>query len=395
MKILHTSDWHLGQMFYSYDRTEEYLFFFDQLKEIVRWETPDAMLVSGDIFDVSNPSSAVARMFKDTLLKLHELLPDMKIIVTAGNHDSASRIDVDRNLWKSGGIHVIGGIDRKDGNYDFKDLIIKVDDKGYVAAVPFVNRASLLKKRNGKGGEAELFKLVEDEVRRINTEGLPTVLMAHLSVTDCDMQGHRENPIGGFDSVDIEVFGEGFDYVALGHIHKSQSFQEGRIAYSGTPIAVSFDENFPHTVSIVNIKKGELPEIEQLEIKPLRPLRTVPEEGVVFKKAIRYLDKLSDKEMSYIRLNVCQEDDLPIDCIEQAVAKTKDKKCRFCTFKFKAIKEVDSKTVASDLKTFEFKETDPLEVAESYFRSIGIVDSLATEYLKLISELEQEINDEE
>ncbi|MDE5882691.1 MAG: exonuclease subunit SbcD [Muribaculaceae bacterium] len=395
MKILHTSDWHLGQMLYSYDRTEEYRHFFTRLKEILRWEMPDAMLVSGDIFDVSNPSAAVARMFKDTILELHTLVPDMKIIVTAGNHDSASRIDIDRNLWRSSGIHVIGGLDRKDGTYNFSDIIIKIADKGYVVALPFVNRASLPKLKNGKGGEEALFGALEEKVNKINTEGLPVVLMAHLAVADCDMQGHRERPIGGFDAVDVEVFGSGFDYVALGHIHKPQCFGNGRIAYSGAPLAVSFDEDFPHTVSIVNVERGESPEIENLEIKPLRALKTIPEEGVPFKKALKTIDKLSDKDLSYIRLNVCQEEDLPVDCMEQAVARSKDKNCRFCTFKFTSVRETPAEPLLSGLKTFEFKEMEPCEVAESYFRSMGISETLTNDYLDLIMQIQEELSQED
>ncbi|MDE6422743.1 MAG: exonuclease subunit SbcD, partial [Muribaculaceae bacterium] len=202
MKILHTSDWHLGQLLYSYDRTEEYLDFFHQLKEIIRWEMPDALLVSGDIYDVSNPPASVCRLFKDTILELHSLVPDMAIIITAGNHDSASRIDIDRNLWKSNDIHVIGGIDKIEGDFDFSDLIIKVGDAGYVAALPFVNRLMLKKSKNEDSGERDLLSKLEEQVKAVNSEGLPVVLMAHLAVADCDKTGHRERTIGGFDTVD-------------------------------------------------------------------------------------------------------------------------------------------------------------------------------------------------
>lgn len=395
MKILHTSDWHLGQTLYSYDRTAEYIHFFNQLKDILIWNTPDAMLVCGDIFDVSNPPASVARMFKDTILELHELLPEMKIIITAGNHDSASRIDVDRNLWKTGGIHVIGALDRKNGVYDFNDIIIKVGEEGYVAAVPFINRASMPRGKNSVPGEADMFKKLEEEVKKVNIDGRPVVLMSHIAVTSSDTQGHRDRPIGGFDTVDTNVFGDSFDYVALGHIHKSQVFDGGRVAYCGAPIAIGFDEIFPHSVSVVTLRKGELPDIEKLEIKPLRPLKTLPEEGVPFKKALRLVSKLSDKDLSYIRLNVCQEEDLPVDCIEQAVAKTKDKACRFCTFKYTSISKSKIEPMLSGLKSFEFKELAPCEVANAYFRSSGIDDEIRSEYLTLISHLESEIEKED
>ncbi len=393
MKILHTSDWHLGQTFYSYDRTEEHIYFFNQLKEILRWELPDAMLVSGDIFDVSNPPAAVWRLFKDTILDIHTLVPEMKIIITAGNHDSASRIDIDRNLWKAGGIHVIGALDRKNGSYDFSDIIIKIEGKGYVVALPFVNRFALAGgKRNG---ESELLRKLEEEVAGVNTENLPVVLMAHLTMAGSDLEGHRERTVGGFDSVSADIFGSTFDYVALGHIHKPQQFEGGRIAYSGTPVAISFDETGAHSVSIVNVEKGTLPELENLEIKPLRELKTLPEEGVAFKKALRAIDKLSDKDHAYIRLNVSQKEDLPADCMEQAVARTRDKSCRFCTIKYEQLKDAAEETAQLNLRAFEFVEMSPVEVADSFFKATGVDSELAKDYLDILGKLHQELRNED
>lgn len=395
MKILHTSDWHLGQMLYSYDRTDEYHHFFRQLKEIIRWEMPDAMIVSGDIYDVSNPSATVSRLFKDTILELHSLVPDMAIIITAGNHDSASRIDIDRNLWKSSGIHVIGGLDKSTGKYDFSDMVIKVGDAGYVTALPFVNRLMLKGSKGDDGGERNVLSSLEEYVKAVNTEGLPVVLMAHLAVGGCDRRGHREHAIGGFDTVDINIFGETFDYVALGHIHKQQKFDGGRIAYCGSPVAVSFDEDYTHTVSIVNIRKGELPESEELEIKQLRPLRTLPEEGVPFKKALKVLDKMPSDDMGYIRLNICQSEDLPVDCMEQALARTAGKNCRFCTFKITSERKETGEKAMPELQAFEFKELSPLEVAETFFKNSGTDEALTREYLNLVAELVEEIKAEE
>lgn len=395
MKILHTSDWHLGQSLYSYDRTDEYEHFFQQLKEIVRWEMPDALLVSGDIYDVSNPAASVCRMFKDTILELHSLVPDMSIIITAGNHDSASRIDIDRNLWKSSDIHVIGGLDRNEGEFDFSDMIIKVGDKGYVAALPFVNRLLLKRRRGEEDGEAELLARLSEKVESLNKEQLPVVLMAHLAVEDCDREGHREKTIGGFDTVDKSIFGDRFDYVALGHIHKQQKFDNGRIAYSGSPIAISFDEHYPHTVSVVNIEKGKSPDSEELEIKPLRPLHTIPQEGVPFKKALKALEKWPDKDMSYIRLNICQPEDMPVDCMEQAVARAIGKSCRFCTFKVSTTVKRRDEGINQDFHAFEFKELSPVDVAESFFTTSGVDEELSREYLKMITELEEELHDEE
>ena len=115
MKILHTSDWHLGQELYCFDRTEEHLSFLSQIENIVKVEQPDALVVSGDIYHNSTPSNSVMRMFSDALLKIANVNPQMKIIITAGNHDSSSRLEITRNIWQRLNVEVIGGIEKVDG----------------------------------------------------------------------------------------------------------------------------------------------------------------------------------------------------------------------------------------------------------------------------------------
>lgn len=388
MKILHTSDWHLGHVLYGYDRYDEFEHFFARLVEILRWEVPDVLVVSGDIFDISNPSASVARLFKDSILRLREILPDMSIVITAGNHDSASRIDIDRNLWKAGGIHVFGGVERNGSEYDFSQNIVKVGDKGYVVGIPFVNRAFMPRTDKDLSPERSFFKEAEKAVEKINIEGRPVVLMAHIAVEGCDSEGHRLSPIGGFDTVSLNVFGDTWSYVALGHIHKAQMLGgEGRVAYSGSPLAISFDEPSHHYVFLVNIDEDSVPEIQKIEINPLRPLITLPSEPVDFKRAIRLLSKFPEKEKAYIRLNVAQSQPLPVDCQEQAVAKTKDKECRFCTIKYTDTSEAVEKLSVGDLKIFEFTEIDPIRIAESYLRQIGESEERLASDLKLLTEL--------
>ena len=118
--FIHTSDWHLGQNFYGYDRSEEQHDFLSQLADIVRKHTPDALLVSGDIFHTAAPSNAAFNLYVNAMLDIHKACPTMAIIVIAGNHDSASRLDSDKRLWQLANVHVLGGIARdKNGNADF------------------------------------------------------------------------------------------------------------------------------------------------------------------------------------------------------------------------------------------------------------------------------------
>ena len=92
-KFIHTSDWHLGQSFYGYDRSEEQQDFLEQLADIVRQHQPDALLVSGDIFHTATPSNAAVKMYVDAMLNIHDACESTTIVVIAGNHDSASRLD--------------------------------------------------------------------------------------------------------------------------------------------------------------------------------------------------------------------------------------------------------------------------------------------------------------
>ena len=112
MKILHTSDWHLGHALYNYDRSEEQICFLNQLTGIVQEEQPDVMVVSGDIYHYSTPSAATQKMYTDGLLRIHQACPSMTIVVTAGNHDSSSKLEIDSNLWDHFRVKVIGHIER-------------------------------------------------------------------------------------------------------------------------------------------------------------------------------------------------------------------------------------------------------------------------------------------
>ena len=115
MKIIHTSDWHLGHTLYEHDRTAEHTAFLTQLRDIVEDEKPDALLVSGDIYDRTNPSTSVQKMYYKALLDMHAACPEMTIVVTAGNHDSKAMLELGRELWLMAGVRVVGQVERKEG----------------------------------------------------------------------------------------------------------------------------------------------------------------------------------------------------------------------------------------------------------------------------------------
>ena len=141
MKVLHTSDWHLGHTLYNYDRTEEQMVMLLQMVNIVREQKPDVFLLCGDVYHTPQPSAAVQTMFTNALMEIRDANPDMTIVITAGNHDSGTRHDIFRTPWKALKVFTIGCVDANQK----EDMIIEVPGKGYVIAVPYVNERNMPK----------------------------------------------------------------------------------------------------------------------------------------------------------------------------------------------------------------------------------------------------------
>ena len=376
MKFLHTSDWHLGHSLYNYDRTAEQQAFLKQLTEAVRIHRPDALLVSGDIHHYSSPSTATQRMYTDAILAIHEACPTMQIIVTAGNHDSSSRLEIDSNLWKHFQVHVIGSIERKDDRVLWEKHIIPLTDAsgkltGYVVAVPHCypqNFPALHPDIPRDERQADFFHTLLKETTKRNTAGVPVILMAHLAVAGSDITGHDET-VGGMDYLSVETLGEGYDYLALGHIHCPQTLRntERTARYCGSPLPVSFDEAYPHSVTVVEIgRHGNRPELGMIPIDNPYPLVTLPKEPAPFETALKELQAFPNHNPAYIRLNVLLKDYLSPDCNEQASQAVRNKACRFCYIRTQRETSVIS-AAANSLNIQELKEQSPLDVADRYF----------------------------
>lgn len=384
MKILHTSDWHLGHTLYNFDRTEEQKDMLQQIVKIVEECKPDLFLLCGDVYHTSQPSSAVQTMFSEAMVEIREANPDMTIIITAGNHDSGTKHEIFRTPWKFLNIHTIGNIDKS----NIEEHIIKVGDKGYVIAVPYANE------RNIPEG---FFQQLLDLVAQKNTAGLPVVMTAHTTVKGCDFRGHdtlSEATIGGIDSCDITQFGEGYDYFALGHIHHEQFIHTGNhnVRYSGTPIAVSFDEDYPHSVSIVEIENhGASPTLEKIEINNLRPLVTLPNDGwASWEEVIDLLKEYPDNRSDYIRLNVEIEDFLPVEARTEASQIAEEKKCKLCHINAKR-KSQQNVSETKTLSVQEFQAESPIEIARRYAEDSGVnfdedMEQLFNEVIKILNE---------
>ena len=190
----------------------------------------------------------------------------------------------------------------------------------------------------------------------------------------------------------MESLGEGYDYLALGHIHHEQFVHTGKhnVRYSGSPIPVSFDENYQHSVSIVEIGgHGDKPKVEKIEIENPHPLVTLPRDGMAkWEEAKELLRQFPDDIPAYIRLNVEINDFLPVEANMEAEVLTENKQCRFCYInaKRKTVSPIASKT----LTVQEFQAENPIEIVKRYAEDIGVtfneeMDEIFTQTIQMLN----------
>ena len=318
MKILHTADLHLGQIIYqNYDRCDEHHHFFKQLKNWCKEKKPDALLISGDIFDIQQPSASIKKTFTEYFVDLHKECPDMAMVITAGNHDSASRLQADHDVWNLANTTLIGIGPTSESGGNWADNYIVRLKSGYVVAIPFMT-----------GERPQVLQEILNKINVENADGKPVVMMGHTAVTGLDATGH-DFEIGKIKTQDSKSFGEGFDYLALGHIHKPQtighqddtfnpsvSYPAPVVRYSGSALHVSCDEDYPHTVSLVEIDKhGGTVKIEQLRIDELRHFYILPKDGSSFTSSDEAINAIGqfcqDYKSGYIRLRIDNKTDIP------------------------------------------------------------------------------------
>ncbi|MBO4328677.1 MAG: exonuclease SbcCD subunit D [Bacteroidales bacterium] len=383
MKILHTSDWHLGHTLYGYDRTEEQTAMLEQLCRLVGEHRPDAFLLCGDVFHTAQPAAATQTLLANALVKIHEAHPDMVIVATAGNHDSGTKHDIFRTPWHALNVHTIGNLDKENPD----SHLIEVPEIGHIVAVPYCHERNL---------PEGFFQQLLDRVAERNQEGLPVVLMAHTTVRGCDFTGHdhsNEAIVGGIDALDLDALGQGYDYLALGHIHHAQFVHSGKhnVRYSGSPLPVSFDECYPHSVSLVELQRhGDRPVVTPLEIDNPHPLVTLPTQGFAsWEEAKELLAHYPDDLPAYLRLNVAADGFLPAEAHAEAVELTRDKACRFCHIN---LRRQEAKTAgAQALSVQEFQSEAPEEIVKRYFDDSGLdfdseLEAVFKEVLHLVQE---------
>lgn len=289
IKLFHTSDWHLGNVFHEFVRDDEHRHFLNWLFEQMKTEQPDALLIAGDVFDHVNPSAASQRLYYEFLARVVAELPGLQVIVIAGNHDSAYRLEAPDAFFSLMGVHVRGAVKRReDMQVDYDDLVLPVvsrtspDERLLCVAVPYLRQGDYPPAESLSESMNRFFSNASEAARRLRRGNEPLVLMAHFYATGAEIaEGSSERIwVGGQEAVNAGQLPEDWAYVALGHIHKRQSVAgQDTVRYSGSVLPMSFSERgYKHGVECVEIASDGSCVRRFLEYSPLRALLSVPED---------------------------------------------------------------------------------------------------------------------
>ena len=287
MKILHTSDWHLGQKFITREREEEHRMALDWLVETIAGEKIDVLLVAGDIFDIGNPPNYARAMYYNFLKQLRRT-GCRHVVLTGGNHDSPNMLDAPKELLEILDVHVVGAATDDPAG----ELVVLKNEKGIpeavVAAVPFLRDQDLRKAVPGEAGQErsdrirEGIKIHYEKMAVLaaahQNSGVPMIAMGHLYATGAQASDTQDNIyLGNLENIQASQFPGIFDYVALGHIHRAQAVGGmEHVRYSGSLIPLSFSETKDDkVVTVLEFSGGKLSKIEELPVPLFRRLKSI------------------------------------------------------------------------------------------------------------------------
>jgi len=291
MKLLHTSDWHIGRALYGRKRYGEFEAFLNWLADLIEDENIDVLLVAGDVFDNSTPSNHAQGLYYRFLCRV-AAAPNRHVVVTAGNHDSPTFLNAPRELLKFLNIHVVGCASESPENEVI--TIAGPDDEPrlIVCAIPYLRDRDIRTAEAGESIEDKEKKIIEGirahyrmvydaamEKRSRLKKPVPIVAMGHLFTAGgqtVDGDGVRELYIGSLLHVGTDVFPECIDYLALGHLHIPQTVGGSDfIRYSGSPLPIGFGEARQEKSVVIVDFSGNAPTVTTIPIPRFQELKTL------------------------------------------------------------------------------------------------------------------------
>jgi exonuclease SbcD len=320
MRIIHTSDWHLGQHFYGKSRAPEHQQFLNWLIEQSKSQQIDAIIVAGDIFDTGTPPSYAREMYFDFIAKLHQT--HCQLVILAGNHDSVAMLSESKKLLKQLSTRVVSAVSGDIAEQVFVLNSLKNEQQAVICAIPFIRPRDIVKSYAGQSANEKqrslqqaitehyqgLFEQAQSLSQLNQADGtrLPIIATGHLTTIGASTsESVRDIYIGTLEAFPASEF-PAADYIALGHIHRPQKVTKSEhIRYSGSPIALSFDEaNTQKSMVIAEFKNGDLSNTALCNVPCFQPLAMVK----------THLETLSEDIASVVELksNELKNEDLTI-----------------------------------------------------------------------------------
>ena len=274
LRILHTSDWHLGQKLKDHSRDHEHRRFLNWLLDVVEEDAVDAVLVAGDVFDRAVPPPSAMQLYYDFAVSMRERHPTVQLVIVGGNHDSASRLDAPADVLGAIGVTVVGGYEA--GRRD-RYLVPVTDNDGELAAwvlpVPFLRRSDFAGALSMAEGYGDIYRRAIDHAAAHCSTEHALIAMGHCHVAGGAMQESVRNLVrGNEEAVPASVF-DGAHFTALGHLHLAQEVAPN-VRYCGSPIPLSMSEaGYSHQVNIAHFEGAELVDLRTRHVPRVAPFR--------------------------------------------------------------------------------------------------------------------------
>ncbi|SBS31967.1 Nuclease SbcCD subunit D [Marinomonas aquimarina] len=324
MKILHTSDWHLGQSFMGKSRLEEHRLFINWLATTVTEQQIGAVILAGDVFDTSTPPSYARELYHDCVLQLNKL--NCQLIVVAGNHDSVSVLNESKNLLATLNTYVV----TQPAWDEAEQAVVRlVDEQGQLAAlvcaIPFLRARDMVRYEVGQSGSDKQLQLAEQIQRYYQQQydcaqsmagDVPIIGTGHLTMVGGEKtESVRDIYVGSLESLPPSLLPP-FDYLALGHIHKPMPVGGNSLwRYSGSPMAMSFDEaNSPKTVCVYDT---EARQVERIAIPAFRQLMALTGSR---NELLKQIEALDDEQNLAIWLDITVSEDINLGPFQEKLA---------------------------------------------------------------------------
>lgn len=401
MKIIHTADWHIGKILHKQELNEEIRLFFDWLEAYIMTENPDLLLISGDIFDMANPSNKDQELYYSMLNRLSKT--GIETIITGGNHDSVSLLNAPESILKNMKIHVLGGVSE-----DIKNHIIPVykDNKlsCIILAIPYLREKDLKNVETADKSDPDADKVslavqgyydrCTALARKLYGSDVPVIAMGHLFMRgSLTSESERDIHVGNLQGIESKYIHPDIAYLALGHIHKPQRIGGNeRIRYSGSPVYLDFSEiRYPKQVVIIQIEQGKL----TIQPMPIPKFRELLRLSGTYSEVSAALDTFTNQYplKTFVELDIT-EPGFSLEVQQQLDDLMEVNHAQYKIIKRKMSMGNKGNLLVNNLIQYErMEEMTPLRMLEIRLEDEGLDEVLVAEIVKQYSEIIESMHD--